>query len=262
MAKLIIQADDLGITEAVSCGIAKAVRSGIVKCTGLFSNMPAAAFALELVKPYPELCLGADINFVAGCPCSDPRDVPSLVQADGSFMTSGMHREIDRRDGNQDHIVYEECLIETEAQVCRFIELAGKKPEYLHEHSYNTQATWKAMETVGEKYGIPLVRQMSEKFGLVRCVDWYKRPFPPDEQLKVNPIENILRNKAILQNEISLMITHCGYVDADLFRFSTYTLIRTRDLDALTSDAMRRWIAENDIQLISYRDLAKESPKR
>ena len=52
--KLIIQSDDLGITEAVSCGIARAAREGAITCTGLFSNMPAAPFAVELMKPYQQ----------------------------------------------------------------------------------------------------------------------------------------------------------------------------------------------------------------
>ena len=58
--KLIIQSDDLGITEAVSCGIARAAREGAITCTGLFSNMPAAAFSVELMKSYPQICLGEE----------------------------------------------------------------------------------------------------------------------------------------------------------------------------------------------------------
>ena len=42
--KLIIQSDDLGITEAVSCGIARAAREGAITCTGLVSNMPASVW--------------------------------------------------------------------------------------------------------------------------------------------------------------------------------------------------------------------------
>lgn len=257
--KLIIQSDDLGITEAVSYGIAKAVQAGMVTCSGLFSNMPAAPFALELVKPYPQLCLGEDINLVAGRPCSDPAKIPSLVQPDGSFKTSGMHRAIDRRDGCQDHVIYEECLLETEAQVLRFMELAGKKPEYLHGHAYSTPATWRAMEAVGSKYDIPLVRQMTAQYGLVRSPSWYQSPFPLENQLAADPVACITQSKEILQNQITLMVTHCGYVDADLFRLSTYTLIRSRDLDAVTSVAMRTWLDEQNIQLISYRDLKKEA---
>ena len=78
--KLIVQSDDLGITEAVSCGIERGIRDGVVTCTGLFSNMPAAEFAVNLIRPYPNVCLGQDINLVAGRPVSDPADIPSLVQ--------------------------------------------------------------------------------------------------------------------------------------------------------------------------------------
>ena len=173
--KLIIQSDDLGITEAVSCGIARAAREGAITCTGLFSNMPAAAFSVELMKSYPQICLGEDINLVAGRPCADPEKIPSLVQKDGSFLTSGMHRAIDQKDGNQDHVRLEDCLIETEAQILKFRELTGKLPEYLHGHSYSTPATWKAMEEMGKKYGISLVREMHDKYGIKRpSKTWYK----------------------------------------------------------------------------------------
>ena len=253
--KLIIQSDDLGITEAVSCGIEKGIRDGVVTCTGLFSNMPSAEFALKLVEPYPQVCLGQDINLVAGRPCADPALIPSLVQADGSFKTSGMHRAIDREDGNQEHVIYEECLIETEAQILRFVELAGKKPEYLHGHSYSTPATWKAMEAMGEKYNIPLVKHMMERYGIVRHGGWNKKPFSLEEQMNTDPMEYILKDRTFAENALGFIGTHCGYVDEELFRVSTYTLIRNKDLSTVTGARMRQWIEDNHIQLITYRDL-------
>ena len=217
--------------------------------------MPAAEFALRLVKPYSHVCLGQDINLVAGRPCADPGRIPSLVQEDGSFKTSGMHRAIDAEDGSQDHVVYEECVTETEAQIRRFMELAGKKPEYLHGHSYSTPATWRAMAAMGEKYGIPLVRDMIERYGIVRQTGWNKKPFPLEEQMNTDPMECILRDREFLTHPIGFIGTHCGYVDQELFQVSTYTLIRNRDLSMVTGARMRQWIRENDIQLISYRDL-------
>ena len=232
--KLIIQSDDLGITEAVSCGIARAAREGAITCTGLFSNMPAAPFAVELMKPYPQICLGEDINLVAGRPCADPEKVPSLVQKNGLFLTSGMHWAIDQKDGDQNHVKYEDCLTETEAQVLRFKELTGKFPEYLHGHSYSTPATWAAMEAIGRKYSIPLVKEMQIKADLTECV---------------------IGDQEFLNNPISFLGTHCGYVDHELFQVSTYTLIRNQDLAAVTSERFKQWIQENNIELISYRDL-------
>lgn len=257
--RLIVQSDDLGITEAVSCGIEKGIRDGAVTCTGLFSNMPSAAFAVELIRPYPQVCLGEDINLVAGRPCSDSRRIPSLVREDGCFRTSGMHREIDARDGNQDHVVLEECLIEVEAQIRRFVELTGKKPEYLHGHSYSTPAIWSAMELLGEEHGIPLVRDMLKRAGASRlAATWNKKPFTLEEQMKARPLECMLGDKEFPKHDLGFIGVHCGYVDEELSLVSTYTLVRTKDLAAVTSPKMKEWLEDNQIQLISYRDLAAE----
>lgn len=257
--RLIVQSDDLGITEAVSCGIEKGIRDGVVTCTGLFSNMPAAEFAVKLIRPYSHVCLGQDINLVAGRPCADPARIPSLVQEDGSFKTSGMHRALDRKDGNQEHVRLEDCLIEVEAQIRRFMDLTGKKPEYLHGHSYSTPATWRAMEVMGETYGIPLVRDMLTRHKVSRlAASWTKKPFTLEEQMKADPMACILGDREFPANPIGFIGTHCGYVDDALFHVSTYTLIRTRDLAAVTGAAMRQWIRENAIELISYRDLISQ----
>lgn len=254
--KLIIQSDDLGITEAVSCGIARAAREGAITCTGLFSNMPAAAFAVNLMKNYPQICLGQDVNLVAGNPCADPSCIPSLVQSDGSFLTSGMHRAIDKKDGNQEHVKLEDCMIETEAQILRFRELTGKLPEYLHGHSYSTPAVWEAMSEMGKRYGIPLVRDIMREYGIVRPEkSWNKKPFTLEDQMKADPASCFVTDEEFLHHPVGFIGTHCGYVDRELFEVSTYTLIRNQDLAAVTSDRVKNWIRDNGIELISYRDL-------
>lgn len=254
--KLIVQSDDFGITEAVSCGIERGIRDGVVTCTGLFSNMPSAKFAVGLISRYSHICLGQDINLVAGRPCSNPSDIPSLVQMDGSFKTSGMHRAKDAIDGNQDHVRLEDCLTEVEAQISRFMDLTGKKPEYLHGHSYSTPAVWKAMEIMGKRYGIPLVRDMLAESGAVHLSrTWNKKPFSLEDQMSADPMAYILEDQKFTSHPIGFIGTHCGYVDNELFQLSTYTLIRNRDLAAVIGQPMKRWIQEHDIQLISYRDL-------
>ena len=48
---------------------------------------------------------------------------------------------------------------------------------------------------------------------------------------------------------------HCGYVDQELFPVTTYTMIRTMDLAAVTGERFKNWLKENNVELISYRDL-------
>lgn len=253
--KLIIQSDDLGITQAVTCGIIRAIEEGVLTCTGLFANMPATEHAVKMIKQYPHICVGQDINIVAGAPCADPQLIPNLVQENGMFLTSGMHRAIDKTVEGNDHLVLEECLIETEAQIQRFIDLMGKKPEYLHGHSYGTPTLRKAMKMMSEKYDIPLTTEMAEKFNLARPVkNWNKKPFSLEDQIAADPLPCFIDGE-YEKNERGIIVFHCGYVDQELFDVSTYTLIRNKDLNAVISPEIKQWIQEKNIELISYRDL-------
>lgn len=49
---------------------------------------------------------------MAGYPLSNPEQVPSLVQKNGSFLTSRMHRQLDQEHPH--HLTYEDALTETE----------------------------------------------------------------------------------------------------------------------------------------------------
>jgi putative cellobiose phosphotransferase len=48
---------------------------------------------------------------------------------------------------------------------------------------------------------------------------------------------------------------HVGFVDADLFRYTTYSVIRCKDHEVFTSDFVKNWILRNNVELITYRDL-------
>ncbi len=254
--KLIIQSDDFGITEAVSCGIIKGIREGMITCTGLFSNMPASAFAAELVRPY-DVCLGQDINIVAGRPCADPARLTSMVQPDGTFFNAGMHRRLDETAENNDHLIYEECLLEVEAQIERFIELTGKKPEYLHGHSYGTPTLGRAMHEMSVKYEVPITFDLYERHHVAFWKEnWQKKPFSVEDQMAADPLYYLTNEVyAPLDAEIALVGTHCGFVDEELFHFSSYTLVRNKDLAAITSQTFKDWIAAHNCELISFRDL-------
>ena len=61
----------------------------------------------------------------------------------------------------------------------------------------------------------------------------------------------------MLGNEIGAIISHCGYIDDPLYDVTSFTVIRTKDLACMISDEMKQWIKDNNIELITYRDLTK-----
>ena len=81
----------------------------------------------------------------------------------------------------------------------------------------------------------------------------------PEAQLKEDPITYITEDKGgILNQEYGYIVSHCGYADADLFELTSFTLCRPKDLEAMTSEAVKNWVKENNIELASFKDLPKE----
>lgn len=59
----------------------------------------------------------------------------------------------------------------------------------------------------------------------------------------------------LLEAEYGYLISHCGYVDNDLVNLSSFNTCRVRDLEALTSDEVKQWAADNNVELITFNDL-------
>ena len=87
--KLLIQADDYGITRAVSSGIVFGIHHGLVRNTGIFTNMDWTEECLDMIKPYlDQIDLGIDLNISTGRPILPTYQIPTLVNQEGIFLTS------------------------------------------------------------------------------------------------------------------------------------------------------------------------------
>ncbi|GEM_PF-384538 len=83
--RVIVNADDFGMSRGITDGIIFTHRYGIVTSTSLVANMPAAEYALERVAKFPNLGVGVHLNICAGKPILPINKVRSLVGSDGQF---------------------------------------------------------------------------------------------------------------------------------------------------------------------------------
>lgn len=63
MVKVIVDADDFGMSEAINHGIIKSYVDGLTTSTLLMPNLPTAEHAVALAKNYPGLFVGQHTNF-------------------------------------------------------------------------------------------------------------------------------------------------------------------------------------------------------
>lgn len=261
--KLLVQADDYGFTRAVTYGIVDCIDLGIVRNTGLFANMPSAEFAASFMKDRPHVCFGIDFNYVSGPCCADANLIPALVDENGNFIRSSLRVRDERyqsEKGRREMLPYDQMLIELRAQYDRFIELTGMKPGYLHMHSLPTETYLEAIREISKETGVIFSQDAIDKYDIA---SWLKdakgsmsKTFDPSEQLKYDPWDNVNRNKDyLLSHEYAMIGGHCGYVDSELMKLSSLSLERFKDAEMMMSDELKKWILDNNIELITYRDL-------
>ena len=92
--KLIVNADDFGLTNGVNEGIRDCFLVGSVSSTTLMVNMEATAEAVEIARVHPGLGTGLHFNLTLGRPLSETGTVPSLVDNEGNFY---LRREFEKR---------------------------------------------------------------------------------------------------------------------------------------------------------------------
>ena len=127
--RLIVNADDLGLSPGVNRGILEAHLRGVVSSSTLMVNMPSALSGAALVRAEaPRLGLGLHLNLSHGRPLLPPEEVPSLVRADGRFVS------VSRGLASARCWHPKEVRAELEAQLARFGELTGGLPDHLDSH--------------------------------------------------------------------------------------------------------------------------------
>jgi predicted glycoside hydrolase/deacetylase ChbG (UPF0249 family) len=258
--KLIVKSDDYGMTEAISCGILRGIREGGITCTGAMTVLPSSEISARWIKDNRDVCLGIDINIVNGRPNAPIAKVKSLVEPDGEFIRSGKRLQLDKQSPNGDHLILEETLIEVEAQVQQFIGWYGRVPDYLATHSYRSPTLDKAHDIVAGKYGLLQSRKVAQEYGVyVAPQSWIPRPYTFEAQVAADPLDCILSGKlGLLDHDVSMMTMHCGYVDAEIFYWSTLNFVRLKDLGAVISPEFKKWVKDNKVELISFNDLKKQ----
>ena len=287
MKKLILNADDFGMTRGVNEGIVRAHREGILTSTTLMANGEAFDDAVERARANPELGVGCHLVLVGG-KCVAPREsVASLADANGTLpdslplfvarISSGMIRgeEIER---------------ELRAQIGK-IRAAGIEPTHLDTHKH-THAHPRVMEILGKvakECGITRVRKPIEDLrdswetsraggqaislqilaaGAVRAIaprfTTISKKYGllyPDHFLglattgRLGPalLRGIIATVGDGSTEIML---HPGICDADLARSgSRLQQHREDELQGLLDPGVRSAITERGIRLISYREL-------
>ncbi|HXR87092.1 MAG TPA: hopanoid biosynthesis-associated protein HpnK [Stellaceae bacterium] len=88
MKRLIVTADDFGLTLSVNEAVEEGHRHGILTAASLMVSGDAAADAVARAKRLPKLGVGLHLVLVDGVPALPPEQIPALVGRDGRFSAN------------------------------------------------------------------------------------------------------------------------------------------------------------------------------
>jgi hopanoid biosynthesis associated protein HpnK len=161
MKRLIVNADDFGMSPAINAGIIQAHRGGIVTSATIVANGASFAEAVRLAAANPELGVGVHLNLVEGRPVSPAPQVASLVDETGRLGGSSLAVAARQWLGRVDR---DELLLELEAQIARVID-AGIQPTHVdsHMHTHCLPGIAEAVAAAAARFGIGRVRCAAER---------------------------------------------------------------------------------------------------
>lgn len=269
---LIVHADDLGMTHSVNAASIKGLETGLVDSASIMVPCPWFPEIADYAKTHPETDFGLHLTltservFYRWGPVAPSDKVPSL-------MDSNRYFHLDWTDSN--HINPQEVEQELRSQIEKALAM-GVRPTHLDSHQYrlftNGKELFQSLLRVAHDYKLPVF--------MVR--DWFaERPYleasmGPDDlvvdhTVTINPgvtpqkwasfYDSALKN---LQPGVTVFIIHLAYDDEEM-RAATRerptwgAAWRQRDFDYFTSAHFQTLLREQNIKLVTWRQLAQAS---
>jgi chitin disaccharide deacetylase len=293
MKRLIVNADDFGLTAGVNQAIIEAHQDGLISSTSLMANGEAFADAIAVVLRAPRLGVGLHLNLTEGNPVAPARSVPSLINGRGLFArkAAGLWRAT-----LVGRVSAAEIERELHAQIEKVL-AAGIVPTHLDSHKhlhalpgvgdmslklarqYGIRAircvaeTWPALGYLLDRFPrakARILRQRLNSLALSTLSRGWRRRLPqtglacaehfygvtPTGFLDEELLREILRR---LPDGTSELMCHPGHVDQALRQTPTRLLEqREREYQALTRPDIKLLAKELGIKLVDYGDLAND----
>jgi hopanoid biosynthesis associated protein HpnK len=283
--RLIVNADDFGLTSGVNRAIARGNSDGIVTSATVMANSRAFDEAVQLARSQSTLKTGCHVVLIDG----EPLTAPASTLTNGSsrfrnslkeFASAAVRKQISPAEIQQ----------EAEAQICR-LQAAGLNVTHVdsHKHTHMFPHVLRPVLRAAKTCGVRAVRNPFEPWRCwprsvvlssgsmwlraagVGCFGAFAAAFR-----KAVQEENVLTTDGsigiVATGKLNLhlllctlenlpkgtweLVCHPGYSDADLQAAGTrLTQSREIELEALTSPEVKDLIARRGIELISYADL-------
>ena len=236
MSRLIINADDFGLTGGINRAILELHRAGVLTSTTLMAKAGATDEAIDLARSTPSLGVGCHVVLVDGAPTLPPAQIPTVVnKGTGCFhaaLTPFLIRLFTGR------IRSAEIEAEAAAQIA-FLQSRGLTLTHIdtHKHTHMFPAVLRPVLRAAHAAGIRAVRNPFEP-------SWAVRATGGASLARVAEV-NVLRR---LHAACRRIIAEEGFVTTD----GTIAVVGTGILNAETARSLLRQLPPGIWELVTH----------
>jgi len=269
--RLIVNADDFGLSHAVNEAVIRAHRDGILTSASLMVNEPACDEAVKLAKENPKLGVGLHITLLMGHSALPAGKIPGLVNNRGEFsdspVSTGMKYFFDSS-------LREQLRAEIRAQFEKF-RATGLPLDHVngHLHFHLHPVVFKILMEDSDTLGISHLRLTRDCFSRSRRTSHghllYRisnaaifemlssRARRPLEQKKIRHARitfGLLQNARVDEEYILKLLPELPPGDSELYSHPSLGEFK-HEFDALVSPRVRELVNKLGIELIRHQDL-------
>ena len=234
--RLIVNADDFGLTSGINQAVLELNRRGVLSSTTLMAMAPETREATSLIQSGRNLGIGCHVVLVDGAPVSPTSNVFTLINpATGRFRGSlGLFV----RDLLLGNIRESQIQSEAEAQIAS-LQSQGVQLTHLdtHKHTHMFPAVLRPILLAAKHLGVPSIRNPFEP-------TWSENATAGAPLLRRFQVRVLRRN----QNLFRQMVEAAGLATTD----GTAGVLATGTLDAATLEALLQAIPEGTWELVTH----------
>ncbi|TFJ91264.1 carbohydrate deacetylase [Lentibacillus salicampi] len=245
-SKLIVNADDFGLTPGVSAGILYAHQHGILTSTTAMVNTEFSKESLKDVNRFPNLGIGLHFVLDAGKPVSS--SVSSLTDTKGNFLKGRSLIESAKKSDIKEELVSQLELLYKWGIDTTHID----SHHHLHLH---IPCALEAIVEVAEVYKLPIRSFSDSVLEFVPTSDYFRYDFYGDDNVTSDYLERILSD---LQPGVTEIMCHPAFLDPWLSKKSSYNFTRTKELGILVNSRLRNLVEKHSVDLIHFGGLVNE----
>ena len=267
---LIVHADDVGMAHSINAATIAAIDTGLVNSASIMVPCPWFPEIADYAKSHPQVDFGLHLTLTSERvyyrwgPVASKDKVPSLVDENGYFHLNWTPAN---------HIDAKEAELELRAQIDRAYSM-GIRPTHLDSHQYRLLTSGK------ELFQVFLRVAHDYKLPAFVARDWFaESPYLEpsltpmdiviDHTITMSPgiprekwnqfYETALKN---LSPGVTEFVIHLAFADDEMKaatreRDTWGAAWRQRDFDFFTGPEFRQLLREHNIQLVTWRELAR-----